>query len=100
MMFDVVAHHVGQQAIELAIVREHDVTASIPGEPRWINDRRRQTPWSWCRFEDPNVAMAELEQLACTRQPARPAADDHHPPAHHERMLQPVVDIAILQGIC
>ena len=100
MVFDVVAHHVGQQAIELAIVREHHVTTSVPGEPRWIDDRRRQTTRSWCRFEHPDVAMAELEQLACTRQPARPAADDHHPPAHHERMLQPVVDIAILQGIC
>lgn len=100
MMLDVVAHHIGQQAIELAVMREHDVTPSIPCEPRWIDDRRGQAPWTVCRFEHPNVTMAELEQLASTRQPARTTADDHHPPAPHERMLQRVIDIAILLGIC
>ena len=43
MVQHLVAQHVEQQAVELAVVAEHHMAAPVPGEPRLVDHRSAET---------------------------------------------------------
>ena len=91
MVFDVVSHDLGEQSIELAVVREDHMAPAVPRKSLGVNDGSRQTARSASRFEDHNLMVIEFKQLTRARQTARTSTDDHYL-SPHRTMVTLTVD--------
>jgi hypothetical protein len=76
MVIDVVAHDLVEDAVELSVVAEDNMTAFIPREPLGIEVRSRVASGAIASLYERPSPVAEPFELAGAPQPARPRADD------------------------
>jgi hypothetical protein len=73
---ELIAHHLGQQRVELAEVAEHHVATEVPGEAGAIDHRPGKAAGIVLALQDQPVGVPQPVELTRARQAARPGADD------------------------
>ena len=74
---------IGEETIELAIVREHDMATLIPREAVRIHDRGRQPTYRTGRLQHVKVVIPQRRQLPGASQPTGASADYDNPARRH-----------------